>query len=452
MTVLTFPSNPQTGDTYSAPNGILYTFDGIKWVVTTTTVTSATVTNLLQDSVAPIFENIVSDGINFTYDAQTNILSATVTGGGANTGSITFADINIYGSTSMDFANGGITLVPNRDVAYTNFGQYLNIYPTNAQDAPHIHIAAGVGGESAGDLVLGDDTHNVNINHQGHVDIQTKDPVRGWTNNWTFTSDGTLSHNGTLYVDNAIEASYGNTLYLNGSYISKGTQTVQFSNADGTGRTEYTVDGNTFSLGNILDLSVGNRVVYDNGTQYYPNSVTHDNITNIWTFTFSDPITLQATVSYVVDWFYYNPQGVQISGGENNWNFYPDGNFTQANIRTRATFNSSVNQTPAVVFSTPNYNAGMKLVLKVEGRLDGDNTNVDHTQMAEAVVAWSYNTTSEPVMSVYGVVLTSPTPLVTFSVQRNVVSNTVEVVATNSQTSNTMQVAVHAVQFGSYFD
>jgi hypothetical protein len=94
----------------------------------------------------------------------------------------------------------------------------------------------------------------------------------------------------------------------------------------------------------------------------------------------------------------------------------------------------------------------MKLVLKIEGRLDGDSSYVDHTQIAEAVVAWSYNTTSEPVMSVYGVVHTSPEPLVTFTVQRNTVSNTIEIVAANSQTSNAMYVAVHAVQFGSHYD
>lgn len=380
---------------------------------------------------------------------------STYGGGNANTGSITFADINIYGATSMDFPLGGITLVPNQNSSFTNQGQYLNIYPTINQDAPHIHIAAGIGGESNGDLILGDDQHNVDVNHQGYISIQSNDAIRGWTNGWTFDTDGTLNpNNGTLYINNTIEAKYGQTLYLNGSFISRGTQTIQFSNADGTEKTEYTVDGNTFYLVGINDPNVGGVVLYDNGTQYYPNNISHDSGTNVWTFTFGNPVTFQAPgATYVVDWFYLNPQSVQINGGEQSWSFRPDGNVVQNNVGTRATYDTPVpSGSSAVVFSCPNYNAGMKLVIKTEGRLDGDGTNTDHTQMAEAIVAWSYNNSLEPVMSVYGIVHTSPSPLVTFNVQRNTVNNTIEVVALNSQSSNTMQVAVHAVQFASTFD
>jgi len=49
MTVLTFPTNPTLGQQYAAPNGIQYVFDGVKWVVETTSSSSAAVTNSTQD-------------------------------------------------------------------------------------------------------------------------------------------------------------------------------------------------------------------------------------------------------------------------------------------------------------------------------------------------------------------------------------------------------------------
>jgi len=79
MTVLTFPTNPINGQLYNAPNGIRYVYDGVKWIVETTTSTSAAVTNSVQDRVAPMFVNGDNQGITFTYNAATNVLSADVT-------------------------------------------------------------------------------------------------------------------------------------------------------------------------------------------------------------------------------------------------------------------------------------------------------------------------------------------------------------------------------------
>jgi hypothetical protein len=87
MTVLTFPSNPVEGDTYPAPNGVLYTFDGVKWVVTTTTVTSSAVTNFVQDSTASMIANGVHNGLIVGYNNNTNelTLSLDIDGGEAST-------------------------------------------------------------------------------------------------------------------------------------------------------------------------------------------------------------------------------------------------------------------------------------------------------------------------------------------------------------------------------
>jgi hypothetical protein len=80
MTALNFPSNPDTGQVYSAPNGTIYIFDGTKWDVQGTTVTAEASINFVQDSVATLFTNMSGDGISFSYDNQTNTMSATLSG------------------------------------------------------------------------------------------------------------------------------------------------------------------------------------------------------------------------------------------------------------------------------------------------------------------------------------------------------------------------------------
>ncbi len=84
MTVLTFPSSPTEGQQYSAPNGIQYVFDGIKWIVETTSPTSEAITNSTQDRISPMFVNGNNTGISFTYNANTNIMTTFITIDGGN--------------------------------------------------------------------------------------------------------------------------------------------------------------------------------------------------------------------------------------------------------------------------------------------------------------------------------------------------------------------------------
>ena len=84
MTVLTFPSNPTNGQRYAAPNGIQYVFDGVKWIVESSSNTSEAISNSTQDRVAPMFVDGDNTGITFTYDAETNTMSAEVTAVNSN--------------------------------------------------------------------------------------------------------------------------------------------------------------------------------------------------------------------------------------------------------------------------------------------------------------------------------------------------------------------------------
>jgi len=121
-------------------------------------------------------------------------------------------------------------------------------------------------------------------------------------------------------------------------------------------------------------------------------------------------------------------------------------------IRYSGSINVSVDGgATTTIFTAQPWMTSLKLVITVEGRLDGDDTNTDHTQTCEATVAASYNTNAEPVMSVYGSVYTSPAPLATFTVSRGL-GNVIIVEAINSQTTSTLYVRSAVIQFVSYFD
>lgn len=78
MTALAFPSSPTLGQRYDAPNGLQYVYDGVKWIVETTTSTSEAVTNSTQDRVAPMFVNGDNSGITFTYNSNTNTMTTNI--------------------------------------------------------------------------------------------------------------------------------------------------------------------------------------------------------------------------------------------------------------------------------------------------------------------------------------------------------------------------------------
>jgi hypothetical protein len=91
------------------------------------------------------------------------------------------------------------------EYSFLDYGQFVQIYPTNTYDAPHIHIAAGIGGETEGDIFLGDDNKYVQVNHNGEVSIQSYDSEEDNTYNWTFGNDGDLElpENGGIVFDRA---------------------------------------------------------------------------------------------------------------------------------------------------------------------------------------------------------------------------------------------------------
>jgi hypothetical protein len=111
----------------------------------------------------------------------------------------------------------------------------------------------------------------------------------------------------------------------------------------------------------------------------------------------------------------------------------PGGGFTKTTTNTLAT----TVLTQIVWTATQTYISGAKLTIQVEANETGGTGNWE-TQVCEAVIAVrGYNQASVPVMSVYGVTHTSVAPLMTFTVDRNPVSNLVEIVGTRTATATT---------------
>jgi hypothetical protein len=107
--------------------------------------------------------------------------------GGGSTGNITFSEERIIGASNDEFGLGVIQITPSLNdegagTPYVDNGQYVNVYPTVGDDAPHIHITAGTlsttsnyyddtNGYYYGDIFLGDDLNYFQVKGNGELYI-----------------------------------------------------------------------------------------------------------------------------------------------------------------------------------------------------------------------------------------------------------------------------------------
>ncbi len=380
-------------------------------------------------------------------------------GGSANNGNITFDDVSIIGEIPQygSFTNGLIRLIPNNNTfpedtnGYTTYGQYLDIYPTNQFDSPHIHIAAGKGEGGDGDLILGDDLLNVEINHQGYVGIKAYDQLRNNKHYWYFGNDGVLSGPGmgTVIVP-AIAGTPGNDLYIGPGSSIRNTTDLQFTNADGSFKTTYTVDTNAYYVGNIPPTGAA-YIWYGNGQSVQINSIVLGSGTA--TFTLSNSVGFDADTTYTVEWYGTDTHGVTVGTSQGTWRFRDDGSFENEGSYTRTTTPLIGGGTTSDVIWTSlyDYTSSAKLTIQLEKKGVGEKTG-GHTQVCEAMRAsrGGLGSPGEPIMTVYGVTYTSTVPLVSFSVQRNLTNNKIEVVATRTAaTTSGIDFRIHSVEMAS---
>jgi len=186
MTVLTFPTNPQSGQQYDAPNQIQYVFDGVKWTVLTVASTSLAVTDAVQDRVAPMFVNGDHDGINFTYNAATNVLSASVTA--------------VNGNKLVNGANE-LVLGTTGDVTLPNGGKFNNPYGDGAVNLSgnqnfYSALASYDTKSWAGAVDATYSLSNFNVAGGGFF-VQTNINGIGAAPIWAFRADGALENSGS---------------------------------------------------------------------------------------------------------------------------------------------------------------------------------------------------------------------------------------------------------------
>lgn len=218
--------------------------------------------------------------------------------GQADTGSLyggvaednTMADITFVGTAlktdngSGPFYNGVISLMPGslNETQYANYGQFINVYPTFDYDQPHIHIAAGEGSESTGDLILGPDSYHIDINHDGKVYIKTGNQ----NHTWTFDDNGVLTlPNGSTVSGNFYDLSNrpsGNTALLDLIGGSSSADNGKFYMQTVTGQAEWTSLLRTVPASSIgADGDLPGKMAAD-ASYFYVCTAAYDGTTNIW--------------------------------------------------------------------------------------------------------------------------------------------------------------------------
>lgn len=75
---LQFPSNPQVNDTYEAPNGVIYFYDGVKWSGHGVPA-NVSIAEAAQDATAAMLAAGVKTNIAVTYHDDTNAMDLAVT-------------------------------------------------------------------------------------------------------------------------------------------------------------------------------------------------------------------------------------------------------------------------------------------------------------------------------------------------------------------------------------
>jgi len=292
-----------------------YTISSVELESTTKSTTSVAATvNSISSTISAAPSDPSSSTSNLTITANNIGGSASVTG------DITFdgSKLSSPSSGSGQWSNGVITLAPGgtSETAYADYGQFINIYPTNAFDSPHIHIAPGSGNNSTGNLILGDDNYHIDINNNGSIYIKTNNQ----NYSWEFDTNGNLR----LPSGGDIKDSSGNSVLGGGS-------TNEITNTDGT--STYSV---SVATSGVVTMNTA-RGTIEFGAMPEVGGPTHLHIMKPELTTgvdlyFGDDYNyvLQRGTAYGSDPAY----GVEIGandrngGGQKSWRFGTDGNLT----------------------------------------------------------------------------------------------------------------------------
>jgi hypothetical protein len=296
MTVLTFPSNPTNGQRYAAPNGIQYVFDGVKWIVETTTSSSEAVSNSTQDRVAPMFVNGDNTGITFSYNATTNVMSAEVTSVNGDSlinglkefvlnsdGSITLPTLTTLDWDRRDLV--GPTLQMGNDPTVSDAvitGPAPNLANPNAvrliiQGQEGFELPQA-GGAEGGDVYVWAGHGGEGSSYSGNGgDVKLRGGTGGLTGGYIRLESGDA--NATNGTGGFLDLNAGNSFNTGGQGGSVNIRAGEGTQQDGqvnitgitsiTGITTINTDGGTWNFDNNGSLSSPNGYTLNRGQQTY---------------------------------------------------------------------------------------------------------------------------------------------------------------------------------------
>jgi hypothetical protein len=318
-----------------------------------------------------VYGNIIADNlgnvaaINLT-GSSSNVLYgngtfAPAAGGAANTGNVTFNDVNIIGT-------GNLNLQPNDQSS-----EYLNIYLTGSAD---IHVAAGGAGAN---VILGtDEQANVAVLLDGNVAIQAGNV--GGTKTWNFDTAGnlTLPIGGIVYETNIPDGALsGSAIALKPPGGTTANQQLLIYPTANDGDHIHLTSGNLYTT----ELFLGSDNLYvklANTGNVVINSNDGTGNSAQWTFGTNGNLTLPAN-TFAVN--YANGTAVSLGGA---------GSYGNANVVANL---AALGSNP--VSTTGNITAGnfigngaalTNVTVSVAGNIVGTSSNV-------SLVAGSYTTT-----------------------------------------------------------
>ena len=307
----------------------------------------------------------------------------------------------------------------------------------------HFHIMKA--GQQEIDLFLGDDNNYVKLPSTGGVEISSSE--LGAQHYWTFGTDGVLTLPGTGTIDNSIDTNSNQSIELTPNNLSQTTATI-IVDKNGPPNAQWA----TVQVGWTITVGLVTRTI---------NSIT-DGPTTV-SFVLNGTVALPMTGSVI----FQSPGTPSLAitpNGTTTWTFNSNGTLDLPNtgsiqqkfVETKVTqSNIILNASSGVIWTANNpYASGVKLLIQAEIDETGDATGW-HSQVCEAIVASRGYASSasgplgDPHMTVYGVTHTSTDPLITFTVQRDPITNLIEVTGNRTATalsSARVDFRIHSVE------
>lgn len=406
MAILNFPADPQQDDQYTGDNGTTYIYDGVKWIGRASGTAG---TNSIQNSGFVVQVDSDGDLVTPTFTIpNTAGTSGQVLKWPGSGSTLTWAADT---STTSRLVNGLNEAVLNSDGSITFPTKTTLDWDRSTLTGPTLQM--GNDPTVSGAVITGPTPNLANPNavrliiqgQEGFALDQAAGAEGGDVYLWAGHGG-----EGDSYSGNGGNAELRGGVGGSGGYVRLGSGDAQAENG----------------FGGFLDLSAGDAVV---------------------TGGIGGNVSIRAGNGTLSSGM------VSILTNGQQWNFDTNGTLSSGGGSwTKTTNNYLANNVTTQVVWTSSYGfmSGVKLTIQVE--CDETGTTNWHTQVCEAIIAVrGYSSSSEPVMSVYGVTHTSVAPLMTFSVQRNPTTFLIEIVGTRTATASPLGSAdlrIYSVETG----